>query len=140
MIAVHTLLFVVLLQAGAAGQPLRSGCSADDRQIASVSPSDQVEVQSALAAGGETCYKINVTRSGDRIAGYALGESLPAIAVFVHSREKASEESAREEARLALEAAARAKKPAKELTKSTDPLVSTQFEDFAGRDAQGKTG
>lgn len=133
----HTLLLLALLQAGAAGEPLRSGCSADDRQIVSVSPSDQVEVQSALSTGGETCYKINVVRSGERIAGYVLGESLPAIAMFVHSRENVSEESAREEARLAVEAA-RAKPRVNAPAKSTDPLVSTQFEDFAGRDAQGK--
>lgn len=134
----HAILLLALLQAAPAGEPLRSGCSADDAQIGSVGPADRVEVESALAGGSLTCYKINVTRPETSLSGYVLGESLPAISVFVHRREKASEESARQEARLAREAA-RAKTQGKEAERSADPLVSTKFEDFEGRDPDGKS-
>ncbi len=138
----NILLLFALLQFQAdgtsVGQPLRSGCSPDDEQIGSVSATDRVEVQSALAGGGPTCYKITVTRGETSQAGYLLGDSLPAIDTFIQRREKASEEAAREEARLALEAS-RVKPRAIETAKSADPLVSTQFADFAGRDAFGKT-
>jgi peroxiredoxin len=131
-------LFLLALFQAAHGEPLRSGCSADDQQIGSINPTDRVQVESALAGDHLTCYKINLNRSGERLTGYVLGESLPAIAVFVHRREKVSEESAKVEARLALEAA-RAKTPSvAEPTAPTDPLVSTQFEEFNGRDDLGK--
>jgi peroxiredoxin len=133
----HALLLLALLQAAPAGEPLRAGCSADDTQIGSVRPSDRVDVESALAGDSLTCYKINVVRPETTLSGYVLGESLPAISVFVHRREKASEESARQDARLAREAE-RAKAQGKGLERSTDPLVSTKFEDFAGRDVTGK--
>ncbi len=133
----HALLLLALLRAAPVGEPLRSGCSADDQQVASIGPSDRVEVQSALAGDDPTCYRINVIRSGGSLTGYVLGETLPAVAGFVHRREKASEESAKAEARLALEAM-RAKAKGNEPPKSTDPLVSTQFEDFTGRDEMGK--
>lgn len=134
----HTLLLLALLQAAApSGEPLRSGCSADDQQIASVRPTDRVEVQTALAGDSLTCYKINVVRGGTSLTGYVLGESLPAIAMFVQRREKASEESAKVESRMAREAA-RAKTQGSDPTKPADPLVSTQFEEFAGRDSLGK--
>jgi peroxiredoxin len=96
-----------------------------------------VDVHSALAGDSLTCYKITVVRPSENLAGYVLGESLPAVAVFAQRREKVSQESAQTELRLMLEAA-RAKKAPNEPARSTDPLVSTQFQDFAGRDAFGK--
>jgi peroxiredoxin len=104
-----------------------------------VTPNDRVQVESALAGDGLTCYKVNVVRSGESLAGYVLGETLPAIVVFVHRREMISEESARLEARRALEAA-RAKPQANgpAAAKPADPLISTEFEDFAGRTELGK--
>ena len=138
MIAMHALFLLALFQGAPAGEPLRSGCSPDDQQIGTVSASERVQVESALAGDSLTCYKINVIRVGTKLSGYVLGESLPAISVFVHRREKASEESALMEARLAREAA-RTKTQANESAKSADPLVSTQFEDFAGRDSTGKS-
>jgi peroxiredoxin len=136
----HTLLLLALFQAAAppAGVPLRSGCADDDPQIASVNPSDRVEVQTALAGDSQTCYKISVIRDQSALTGYVLGESLPAIPAFVHQRERASQEAAKLETRMAREAVARAKTPAGEPAKPTDPLVSTQFEDFSGRDSMGK--
>jgi peroxiredoxin len=133
----HALLLLALFQAAPAGEPLRSGCSADDQQIGTVRPSDNVQVESALAGESLTCYKINVIRPETSLTGYVLGESLPAVSVFMHRRERVSEESAKVEARLAREAA-RAQAHANEPAKSADPLVSTQFEEFTGRDSNGK--
>lgn len=135
----QTLLLLALFQAAPllAGEPLRSGCSDDDPQIAFVGTSDRVEVQTALAGDSLTCYKISVVHDGSSLTGYVLGDSLPAIATFVHRRERASEDAARLETRMAREAA-HAKAKANESTKPTDPLVSTQFEDFSGRDSAGK--
>src|SRR5260221_88153 len=117
----NILLVFALFQFQAAGtsvgQPLRTGCSPDDEQIGSVSATDRVEVQSALAGGGPTCYKITVTRGETSQAGYVLGDSLPAVDIFIQQRQKVSEEAAREEARRALEAA-RAKPSAIEGAKS----------------------
>jgi peroxiredoxin len=134
----HALLLLALLQAPSpAAQPVRSGCSPDDPQVDSAGPSDLVQVETALAGGEQTCYRVVLTKPGQPPAtGYVLGEALPAVAVFVHRREKASEESAKAEAmraRLAI-----LPKPAGDSIKSNDPLVSTQFEDFSGRDEMGK--
>jgi len=135
----HTLLLLAFFQAATApqGVPLRSGCSGDDPLIASLRPDDRVEVQTALSGDSLTCYKISVIRDQSTLTGYVLGESLSAISIFVHRRERASEESAKLEARMAREAT-RIKTPANEPTKPSDPLVSTQFEDFTGRDSMGK--
>ena len=135
----HLLLLLALFQAAPAlaSEPLRSGCSDDDPQIALVGPSDRVEVQTALAGDSLTCYKISVIHDGSSLTGYVLGDSLPAIAIFVHRRERASEDAAKLETRMAREAA-RVKTQGTDPTKPTDPLVSTQFAEFTGRDSTGK--
>jgi peroxiredoxin len=133
----HALLLFALFQARPIAEPVRSGCSSDNQQIASAGPEDLVQVEMALAGDQQTCYRIVLTKPGqEQVAGYVLGEGLPAINVFVHRREKASEESAMVEARMARAAALKAS--ASDPIKSTDPLVSTQFDDFAGRDDKGK--
>jgi peroxiredoxin len=133
----QALLLLALLQAPPAAEPVRSGCSFDDQQIAAAGPRDVVRVETALAGDQLTCYRIILTKAGQSpLTGYVLGEGLPAIAEFVRRREKASEESARADARMARAAAL--KTPAGDPIKSADPLVSTQFDDFAGRDTTGK--
>jgi len=133
----HALLLLALFQAAPAAEPVRSGCSSDDQQIASAGPRDLVRVETALAGDQQTCYRIILTKPGQSpVTGYVLGEGLPAITEFVRCREKESEESAQAEARMARAAAL--KTHAGDPIKSTDPLVSTQFDDFAGRDAAGK--
>jgi peroxiredoxin len=134
----HAVLFLALLQPAPPAEPLRSGCSIEDQQIGSVEAGDRVEVRSALAGGGPTCYRVNVIRSGQKLSGYVLGESLPSIRDFVRLRERISEASAKEEARRT-SAAALEKKHEAGTTGSADPLISTQFADFAGRDTSGKT-
>jgi peroxiredoxin len=134
----YALLLLALLPSAPPGEPLREGCQADDRQIGSVAPGDRVQVESALAAGGPTCYKVDVIRAGQNVTGYVVGESLPAIREFVKRRERVSEESAREDARRAREATLAKPHEAGPPTASSDPRISTEFEDFAGRDSTGK--
>lgn len=139
----HALLLLALFQAAPpSSAALRSGCSPDDEQIAAIGASDPVQVLTALAGDGQTCYRLTLQRSGEKITGYVLGDSLPAIRVFIHGRELASEAAAEAEARRALEAAKEAKiaESAKkgEPAKPPDPLVSTKFADFSGRDITGK--
>jgi len=140
MIAMHCLLLLVLLQAAPAApasQPLRSGCSSDDQQIASIETTDRVHVEMALAGESQTCYKVTLIRQGENLTGYVWGESLPAVADFVRHREKASEEAAAADARRAREAPPKLAKSGEPI-KSVDPLVSTLFDDFSGKDANGK--
>jgi peroxiredoxin len=140
MIAMHALLFLALLQGApgaAAAEPLRSGCSSDDQQIASIGSDDRVHVEMALAGESQTCYKVTVTRRGENLTGYVWGESLPAVADFVRRREKASVEAAEFEARRAREVPAKLANNGEPI-KPLDPLVSTQFDDFSAKDARGK--
>jgi len=120
-------------------EPLRSSCSPNDKQIATVAPSDQIQVLSALAGEEKPCYRITISRSGVSLTGYVLSDDLPAIEAFQRERAKASQAAAEAQARLALaQAAATPKAGEKEPEKPKDPLVSTKFADFSGRDSQGK--
>jgi peroxiredoxin len=140
----HALLLFALFQAPPPSpMALRAGCSADDEQIAYINPSDPVQVGMALAGEGETCYRITLERGGDNLTGYVLGDALAAIQAFVHRRELASKAASEAEARLAREEAERKGKTpdsAKngEPAKPPDPLISTQFADFAAKDVNGK--
>lgn len=136
----HALLFLALFQAPPpATEPVRSGCSAEDEQIVSATPGDSIQVVTALAGDQETCYKIVLTKQGQSpITGYLLGERLPAIAIFVHRREKASQEAAEADARRQRMAVPKAVAGSAETAKPADPLISTQFEEFSGRDPYGK--
>jgi len=139
----HALLLFALFQAAPPGLvALRAGCSADDEQIASISPSEPVQVGMALAGEGQTCYKITLKRGGDNLTGYVLGDALAAIQAFVHRRELASLAASEAAARLAHEEEKKAKaaESAKngEPAKPPDPLVSTHFADFAAKDVNGK--
>jgi peroxiredoxin len=135
----HTLLILAFLQVGSAGEPLRSGCSLDNNQLATIGPSSQVKVLLAVAGWDAPCYKITVTGSGENLTGYVLGNALPAIREFEGQRQKASAAAAESEARLALARAAAAQKSAeKEPDKPKDPVISTRFGEFSGRDSRGK--
>ena len=136
----HALLLLALFQAApAVAEAVRSGCSLDDAQIASVSSEDRIQVETALAGDQQTCYRIVLTKPGQSpVTGYVLGEGLPAVAVFVHRREKASQESAEADARRARMAVAKPSGGPADPAHSVDPLVSTQFEDFSGKDPNGK--
>jgi len=139
----HALLLLALFQAAPPGSvALRSGCSVDDERIASIALTEPVQVGTALAGDGQTCYHVTLNRAGEKLTGYVVGESLPAVRAFVHGRELASEAAAEAAARLALEAEkqAEAAEAAKngEPAKPPDPLVSTQFADFTATDMRGQ--
>ena len=133
-------LFMVLafLQTAWAAEPLRSGCSPDNEQIATVVPSDQVKVLLAQAGWDSPCYKVIVTGAGQSLSGYVLGNALPAIREFQSQRERASVAASEAEARLALAPAATKNSAGTEAEKPKSPLISTKFEDFSGRDSKGK--
>jgi peroxiredoxin len=134
----HLILLFAFLQAPAAAEPLRAGCAADDAQIAMVTSADRIRVQLALAGESPTCYKVAVDKQGKILLGYVLGESLPAVIEFVRTREKESEEAAKQQARIAPKPPVAAPDE-KDPGKSTNPFVNTQFPAFAGPSPNGKT-
>lgn len=132
------LLVLAFLQTAWAAEPLRSGCSPDNEQLATVGPSDQVKVLSAEAGWDSPCYKVIVTLSGQNLSGYVLGNALPAIREFQRQREQASVAASEAAARLAFAQATAKNSAEPEPGKPKDPLISTKFEDFSGRDLKGK--
>jgi len=136
----HALLVLAFLQlTSSAGEPLRAGCSPDTTQVGSVMPSDQVKILSAVAGWDTPCYKILVTRPGNTLTGYFLGSGLPAIRYFQRQVEQSSVAAAEAAGRLALAQAAAAQKALEKGPEGPkDPLISTPFPNFSGRDSQGK--
>ena len=134
----YTLLLMAFLQAAPTGEPLRSGCYADTDQIATVVPGDKVQVLSGIAGDADTCYRITVIRPGRNLTGYVLGDALPAVREYRRQGEQASQAATAAQARLARAQAGAAQKAGGKTDKPSDPLLSRQFEDFSGRDSQGK--
>lgn len=131
------LVLLAFLEVSPAVEPLRTGCESHAEQIASVAASDAIQVQLSLAGEEKTCYKITVTRPGQSLTGYVLGNALPSIAAFERDRAKFAKAAAEAEARRAL-APPPTKAVEKEPAKPADPLISTEFEEFSGRDTRGK--
>jgi peroxiredoxin len=131
----HALVLLAFLQVPATVAPMRAGCSPDDTVIATLSAQDHVEVETARAGESDkTCYKVVVTRSGQAIPGYVLGEALPAVSTFVRAREKESREAAEAQARYVPPPA-----PGKEGgIKPPDPNLPSHFDDFSATDSKGK--
>src|ERR1700722_7066295 len=126
-------------------QALRAGCSEDDAQLGTIGFEDAVEVNQSLAGGEKTCYRVKLTRGGQALTGYVLGDVLPAVTAFLNQQKKYRDESF--EAQDALEQAR------KEALSKTSPDVAgtnprpapmlnpeapANFEEFAGKDAAGK--
>jgi peroxiredoxin len=134
----HALVLLAFLQAPSLAEPMRAGCSPDDPVVATLSAQDQVEVQMARAGeSDQTCYKVALTRSGQRSAGYVLGAALPAVAAFIHAREKESKEAAEAMARYVPPAPKPA--PGKpDGLRPLDPNVPSHFDNFSGKDSKGK--
>ena len=123
----------------AAAQPVRDGCEAGDQVIVQVRPEDTVQVISALAGSEQTCYKVALTRDGQKTVGYVVGEALPALAAFAHARERAAAASFEAEARWRHLSAARTQ-TAPDKSRSTaglPPNMPRDFENFSGRDVAG---
>lgn len=142
MIYLHAVLLLAFFQSPGVREPLRSGCSADDRQIGTVGRDDVVQVETALAGDGpKTCYKIALRKPGETTTGYVLGESLPAIAAFVRVRESASRATSEAQARAAARKPpplAEAKADDKAPLKPLDPNAPSHIDNFSWRDAHGK--
>jgi peroxiredoxin len=139
MIYVAVLLLLAWLPTPQEGEALRSGCSADDRQLAVVGAEDQVEVNQALAGYAQTCYKVTVTRSGQSATqkGYLLGETHPAIAEFVRHRQEIGAASLEAQARLVPPPPP--KPAASDKGQSAGPPPESEvFQAFSGRDINGK--
>jgi peroxiredoxin len=134
------ILSLAFFQTPDTGIPLREGCSADDPQIATVSPADRVEVRQGIAGGDRVCYHIDFIHDGKTISGYVLGESLPAIAAFVADRERVSSQRLEMIAEQAARAAATPppKPESKEPSAKPAAPVPEIFENFSGRDLRGK--
>lgn len=133
-------LFAFLQAPHALAEPLRSGCSPDDRQIAVVTAADVIQVETALAGEDpKICYKIVVNRGGQNITGYVLGESLPALAAFVRLREQESKAATEAQARMAM-APPKSETKEEEAAKPLDPNVPSHIDNFSWRDVNGKAG
>ncbi len=120
------------LQASAPAEPLRSGCSATDKTIASVDSMDRMEVLLALSGDQGTCYKVRVAKSGQTLTGYVRSGRLPAVEAFVHERQRVSQALSAAQARPA------AAPPPNTAAIPRLQGVPAQFENFSGPDDSGK--
>lgn len=84
------LLFTALLQepASPARVPLLDDCSSDSRVLATLSLSDAVRVSSSRAGDAQTCYSVSARVGGQDVAGYVLGDTLPAVKEFDRQRKE----------------------------------------------------
>jgi hypothetical protein len=70
--------------------PLLETCDDPQRVVAQIEPSDRVQVNSALAGAGPTCYSVTLLANGTPNHGYVLGGNLAAIAAFERQRNAAT--------------------------------------------------
>lgn len=122
----------------ATAQSLRVGCEPQDREIAQLTPTSTVHVVSALAGEEQTCYQVVLASDGKQVTGYVLGEAMPAVAAFVHEREK---EAAASFQGQALWEHSRPKPDPKtdRSAPGSTPNQAATFEDFAARDTAGNS-
>jgi peroxiredoxin len=147
-------------------QALYAGCSPTEDRLATIGAGDVLEVNYALSSGTGTCYRVTLKRAaindGPAMAGYVLGEKLPAVAAFVKEQEKSRAEFALEQQReleqnrleenrleqsrleqnrsdeVARSQAASQAAPAHPAAGKLNPDMPAQFEEFGGRDMHGK--
>ncbi len=86
--SVPYLLFVALFQepASPARILLLDDCSGDSRVLAMLSLSDAVQVRSSRSGEAQTCYTVSARVGGQDVAGYVLGDALPAVKEFERLR------------------------------------------------------
>ena len=70
--------------------PLLEDCSVAGRVVASLRPTDNVQVRSSRAGESQTCYAVTARIDGRDTAGYVLGQALPAIVEFESQRKEAA--------------------------------------------------
>jgi peroxiredoxin len=100
-------------------------CDDPQRVLAQIAPSDRVQVHSALAGTGQTCYSVTLLASGTPVHGYVLGDGLAAIAAFERQRNAATS--------LDPAPPAPARTPSQEQTKAA-PAAPRYFEDLDAPD------
>lgn len=80
-------LFLAFLQASSPqAVSLVEDCSEPERAIASLTPADDVQVQSSIAGGAQACYSVTAIIDGKRRRGFVLGRVLPAITAYEQQR------------------------------------------------------
>jgi hypothetical protein len=130
------LLLLLLAQALPTAPALRSGCSQADEELVRLKPEDALKVQGSVAGGEQTCYKVILTRDGKDTTGYLLGETTLAVTDFVRERERIRKEALEAQARANVDAAA--SKPAADTSQPLPAGVPPVFDEFSGRDTNGK--
>ncbi len=65
---------------------LLDDCSGDSRVLAMLSLSDAVQVRSSRSGEAQTCYTVSARVGGLDVAGYVLGDALPAVKEFERLR------------------------------------------------------
>jgi AhpC/TSA family len=90
-----SLLFTALLQepsptlqepVATARIPLLDDCSSDGRVLATLSPSDAIQIRSSRGGEAQTCYTVSARIGGQDVLGYVLGDALPAVKEFDRER------------------------------------------------------
>lgn len=70
--------------------PLLEDCSSAGRVVASLRLTDHLQVRSSRAGESQICYAVTARIGGRDVAGYVLGQALPAIVEFESKRKEAS--------------------------------------------------
>ncbi len=69
--------------------PLREGCDAGDRVVATLHAGDPVDIRFALAGSGGGCYKVNVVSEGQTLQGYVSADAISGVEEFDAARRAA---------------------------------------------------
>jgi hypothetical protein len=70
----------------AASVPVRDACGEDAAIVADIQPADPIQVRHALIGESIPCYAVSVTKAGQEIRGFVLGDTLPAVQQFERRR------------------------------------------------------
>ena len=130
-----TTLTALLLLASSTTHPVQAteytlleSCSKTARALAKLNQNAALQVSSALAQDGGTCYSVAATLDGQAVHGYVFDEELAAIAEFRRQIADVSERTR----------PAPAPPPASSDGKPPAPLEPSYFEDFSVRDIAGQ--
>jgi peroxiredoxin len=111
---------------GAASVAIRSGCDEADSTVGTVDETTPLHVNSAVA-GFATCYSVTAVVGQQRVNGYTVDSTLPAVVDFERERRAAFSRAT---------AAAAAYRPPPQATAAPPPV--SRFPDFETRDLSGK--
>jgi len=77
---------LILFAVQPASDSLRAGCEDEDAVIAKLTGSETLQVHSAVADGGRSCYSVTAVLNGQPVRGYVIGQNLPAVVSFEKER------------------------------------------------------